>query len=229
MDPGKDYLKRYLLLNDGAVYDGRPLGAETSAAGDVVFNTGMTGYQEILTDPSYAGQIVLLTYPLIGNYGINDYDFESDRIQPSGLVVKEACDAPSNWRSSKSLDALLKEHGKAGIQGLDTRALTKHIRDGGVSMGVISDSLEEGKELLSRSRAYDDSDFVWDVSTKTPYKWGREREGVDGGRRRRQSTAFGGHRLWAQVQHFEEILSGRLPADRVSSHDEGGRDHVLEA
>src|SRR6476661_3562407 len=107
-----------LVLADGSVYRGWSFGAPGTTIGEVVFNTGMTGYQEILTDPSYAGQIVLLTYPLIGNYGINDDDFESDKIQPSGLIVKEACDLPSNWRSSKSIDQLLQERGKVAIQGL---------------------------------------------------------------------------------------------------------------
>jgi carbamoyl-phosphate synthase small subunit len=140
--------------------------------GEIVFNTGMTGYQEILTDPSYAGQLVLLTYPLIGNYGINEDDFESDRIQPRGLIVKEACEVPSNWRSTKSLDQLLKETGTVAIQGLDTRAITKKIRDGGVTMACIADSVEAGSMALARAKAYGDSDFVQEVSTPQPYKWG---------------------------------------------------------
>ncbi len=173
-------MKRYLLLNDGTTYEGKPLGASGSTVGEVVFNTGMTGYQEILTDPSYAGQIVLLTYPLIGNYGINDDDYESDRIQPAGLIVREACEVPSNWRSSKSVDALLKERGKVGIQGVDTRAITKHIRSGGVTMGVIADDLERGRSLLTEAKSYDETDFVMDVTTQTPYKWGREgKESID--------------------------------------------------
>ena len=132
----------------------------------------MTGYQEILTDPSYAGQIVMLTYPLVGNYGINDDDFESGRIQVSGFVVKEACDEPSNWRSAKSLDQLLVERNIAGIQGLDTRMITKHIRSAGVTMGVICDDVENGKAILAKTASYDDSDFVSLVSTNEPYKWG---------------------------------------------------------
>jgi carbamoyl-phosphate synthase small subunit len=141
----------------------------------------MTGYQEILTDPSYAGQIVMLTYPLVGNYGINDDDFESGRIQVSGFVVKEACDEPSNWRSAKSLDQLLKERNIAGIQGLDTRMITKHIRSAGVTMGVICDNPEDGKAMLNETPNYDDSDFVSFVSTSEPYKWGASgREGIDG-------------------------------------------------
>jgi carbamoyl-phosphate synthase small subunit len=167
-------LKRYLLLGDGSVHEGRALGASGATVGEVVFNTGMTGYQEILTDPSYAGQIVLLTYPLIGNYGINDDDFESDRVQPTGLIVREAAEEPSNWRATRSLDAFLRERGTVGIQGLDTRALTKRLRSQGVVMGVIADDLEAGRARLAQSKSYDDTDFVEAVSSKTPYKWGRE-------------------------------------------------------
>ncbi len=114
----------------------------------------------------------MLTYPLVGNYGINDDDFESGRIQVSGFIVKEACDEPSNWRSAKSIDQLLKERNIAGIQGLDTRMITKHIRSAGVTMGVICDSPEAGKAILSSAKKYDDSDFVAQVTTSEPYKWG---------------------------------------------------------
>ncbi len=167
-------MKRYLILSDGTVFTGQPLGAGGETVGEVVFNTGMTGYQEILTDPSYAGQIVLLTYPLIGNYGINDDDFESDRIQPTGLIVKEACEVPSNWRATKSIDQLLKERNKVAIQGLDTRAITKRIRTAGVTMGCITDDLETGKARLAQVQNYDETDFVYDVTTQSPYTWGRE-------------------------------------------------------
>lgn len=165
-------MKRYLVLSDGTIYEGKPLGAEGEAIGEVVFNTGMTGYQEILTDPSYAGQIVLLTYPLIGNYGINDDDFESDRLQPAGFVVKEACEEPSNWRSTRSLHQLFIERGMVGLQGVDTRAITKHIRSGGVSMGVLCADPDQGRAHLAAAASYDDTDFVYKVSTKAPYKWG---------------------------------------------------------
>jgi carbamoyl-phosphate synthase small subunit len=166
-------LNRYLILSDGKVIEGRALGASGETVGEVVFNTGMTGYQEILTDPSYSGQIVLLTYPLIGNYGINDDDFESDRIQPTGLIVREACEIPSNWRATKSLDQLLKERGTVAIQGVDTRAITKHIRSGGATMGVICDDIEAGRAALKNSKSYDETDYVYSVTTTTPYKWGR--------------------------------------------------------
>jgi carbamoyl-phosphate synthase small subunit len=167
-------LRRFLLLSDGTVFEGKPLGANGTTVGEVVFNTGMTGYQEILTDPSYAGQIVLLTYPLIGNYGINDDDFESDRIQPTGLIVREACDVPSNWRATRSLHALLEERGTVSIQGLDTRAITKRIRSAGVTMGAISDDLDAARAALAQSKSYDDTDFVADVTTREPYKWDSE-------------------------------------------------------
>lgn len=165
-------LKRYLILSDGAVFEGAALGADGMTTGEVVFNTGMTGYQEILTDPSYAGQLVVLTYPLVGNYGVNDDDFESDRLQPQGLIVREACDTPNNWRSSRSLDQLLKERDMVGIQGLDTRAVTKHIRSAGVTMGAIADDLDAARSYVQAAAAYDDTDFVQSVTTKAPYKWG---------------------------------------------------------
>ena len=153
--------------------EGKALGAAGQSIGEVVFNTGMTGYQEILTDPSYAVQLVILTYPLIGNYGINDDDFESDRLQPTGLIVREACDTPSNWRSNRTLHQLLEERGVPGIQGIDTRALTKRIRSGGVTMGTItSGSPEEALKRLRAAKAYDDTDFVAQVTTRAPYAWG---------------------------------------------------------
>jgi len=163
---------RYLVLSDGTILQGLPLGSPITKVGEVVFNTGMTGYQEVLTDPSYSGQIVMFTYPLIGNYGINDDDFESDRVQPAGIIVREACEIPSNWRSTKSLDAFLKETQTPAIQGIDTRALTKKIRDGGVTLGAICENPDEGREALNSASAYGEIDFVEDVSTSKPYHWG---------------------------------------------------------
>lgn len=162
-----------LLLSDGTTYPGQLLGAPGETIGEVVFNTGMTGYQEILSDPSYAGQMVVFTYPMIGNYGINIDDFESDRLQVKGIVVREACDKPSNWRSTQTIDALLKERGVTGIQGLDTRAITKRIRSAGVTMGMITTNLEGAKERLAAASAYGEIDFVDEVSTRENYGWGR--------------------------------------------------------
>ncbi len=174
-------MARYFVLSDGTVYRGEPLGADGEAFGEAVFNTGMTGYQEILTDPSYAGQIVTLTYPLIGNYGVNAEDFESDRIQPAGFVVREACEIPSNWRSTGTLHELLAERGVVGIKGVDTRAITKRLRTAGVSMAMITDANPESAiERLRSVPAYGDQDFVSRVSTSAPYAWGYEgREQID--------------------------------------------------
>src|SRR5512147_10717 len=129
-----------LALEDGAVFTGIAFGHSGTTQGEVVFNTSMTGYQEILTDPSYKGQIVTMTYPLIGNYGVNGEDFESFRPFVEGFVVREYCPYPSNWRSRMSLEDFLRQWGIVGIEGIDTRALTRHIRDAGAQQGVISTS-----------------------------------------------------------------------------------------
>src|SRR6185436_2071674 len=113
-------MKAILALEDGTIFEGRALGAEGRAYGEVVFNTGMTGYQEILTDPSYAGQIVCLTYPLIGNYGVNEDDFESRRVQVEGFIVRQAEETPSNWRMGKTIHSFLNDRGIVAISGVDT-------------------------------------------------------------------------------------------------------------
>lgn len=126
-----------LVLADGAVFPGRLAGKVTSAQGEVVFNTAMTGYQEILTDPSYCGQIVVMTYPLIGNYGVNKQDMEAARPFVRGFVAREFCRVPSNWRAAGDMDDFLTAHGIAGLEGVDTRALTRHIRSHGAMPGRI--------------------------------------------------------------------------------------------
>ena len=166
-------MRAILALEDGTVFEGESLGAPGRTFGEVVFNTGMTGYQEILTDPSYAGQIVTLTYPLIGNYGINPDDFESRRVQVDGFVVREAAETPSNWRSVKSLHAFLKDRRIVGIQGVDTRALTRALRVKGVMMGAISTE-ETADQILARLRAapaYASTDLNRVVTTERPYLW----------------------------------------------------------
>jgi carbamoyl-phosphate synthase small subunit len=166
-------MRAILALEDGTVFEGESLGAAGRTHGEVVFNTGMTGYQEILTDPSYAGQIVTLTYPLIGNYGINADDFESRRVQVEGFVVRQADDTPSNWRSARNLDAFLKERQIVGIKGVDTRALTRALRVRGVMMGTIStdETPAEALERLQASPNYAGVDFVRKVTTEEPYRW----------------------------------------------------------
>lgn len=137
----------FLILEDGTIFKGSSIGAEREVISEVVFNTSMTGYLEVLTDPSYAGQAVTMTYPLIGNYGINGDDNQSDKIYASGLVVKEACEAPSNYRLEKSLEAWLKEMGIPGIANIDTRQLTKRIRKHGTVKCVISTEDKSQAEL----------------------------------------------------------------------------------
>ena len=127
-----------LILEDGSRFEGTLFGHKQPATGEVVFMTGMSGYQETLTDPAYRGQIVCMTYPLIGNVGVNDLDFESGCVQVSGLVVSELCELPSNWQMKKTLDEFLDEQGVTGICGVDTRALTRHIRDNGVMRGRLT-------------------------------------------------------------------------------------------
>ncbi len=131
-------MKAILALDDGTQFFGEAFGVTGTCVGEIVFNTGMTGYQEVLTDASYAGQIVAMTYPLIGNYGVNEDDKESLKPQVKGFIVRELCDEPSNWRSSESLNSYLTQHNIMGIQGIDTRALTRILREKGTMNGVIS-------------------------------------------------------------------------------------------
>lgn len=143
-----------LALEDGTVFRGTSFGAPGVRTGEAVFNTSMTGYQEILTDPSYTEQIVAMTYPLIGNYGVNEEDAESSRIQVSGFVVKEACTYPSNFRSSMSLGDYLKKEGIIGIEGIDTRALVKHIRTAGAMKACISTEDPDTDSVVEKARSY---------------------------------------------------------------------------
>lgn len=162
----------YLVLEDGSVHPGESFGADVSSHGEVVFNTSMTGYQEVLTDPSYAGQLVTLTYPLVGNYGINTRDVESKTIQVSGLVVRGHCDRPSHGDSSNTLDEYLLAHNIPGISGIDTRAVTRRLRTKGVMSGIISaDDPEISVDRLSTLPKYDDLDLVRTVTTDEQYTW----------------------------------------------------------
>jgi len=165
--------KAILVLEDGSVYEGYSFGAEDNAYGEVVFDTSMTGYQEMLTDPSFAGQILVPTYPLIGNYGISDSDFESRQIQVRGFAVREYCLHPSHWQSTVTLHNFLQDNGIPGISGIDTRALTRHIRSIGVMMGIITSEMtaEEALRELKNLPKYDFTDFVHQVSTEKPYEW----------------------------------------------------------
>jgi carbamoyl-phosphate synthase small subunit len=168
-----------LVLEDGSVYEGEAFGARTTTYGEVVFDTSMAGYQEMLTDPSFAGQILVPTYPLIGNYGINEYDFESSRIQVRGLAVREHCPRPSHWQSTRTLHEFLLAYGIPGISGIDTRALTRRLRSAGVMMGIITSEMavEEASEELKTLPRYDSVNFVQQVSTKKAYEWQLSKSG----------------------------------------------------
>ena len=163
-----------LALADGRVFRGESLGAEGEATGEIVFNTAMTGYQEIMTDPSYKGQIVVMTYPLIGNYGINDEDVESRRPWVEGFVVKEASPTPSSWRGRRTLDEYMREQRLVGIQGIDTRTLTRHLRDHGAQEGVISTEELDPARLAAKATASPGlvgRDLVREVTIPAPHGW----------------------------------------------------------
>jgi carbamoyl-phosphate synthase small subunit len=163
----------FLVLEDGTVYHGYAFGAMDDAVGEVVFCTSMVGYQEMLTDPSYAGQILVPTYPLIGNYGTNEQDFESNRIQVRGFAVREQCLEPSHYLNQETIHEYLKRSKTPGIYGVDTRALTRRLRSHGVMMGIITSGKtpQQALEELRRTPDYGTIDFVKQVSTEKTYKW----------------------------------------------------------
>jgi carbamoyl-phosphate synthase small subunit len=171
---GKARKQALLVLEDGSVYRGNVFAGKGEVLGEVVFNTGMTGYQEILTDPSYKGQIVVMTCPLIGNTGINPEDMESAGIHLEGFIVREYENPPSNWRSRQSLKEFLEAHETLGVEGIDTRALTRRIRLSGAMRGILSSETEEIDQLLQRVRAYPGlvgRDLVKTVTCRQPYRW----------------------------------------------------------
>ncbi|MHB1168675.1 MAG: glutamine-hydrolyzing carbamoyl-phosphate synthase small subunit [Longimicrobiales bacterium] len=163
----------YLLLEDGRRFEGELIGSPVTSLGEAVFNTSMTGYQEVLTDPSYSGQIVTMTYPLIGNYGVNEQDAESRGVQVAGLVVREVAEAWSNWRGTRSLDDYLTAGGVVGLTGVDTRALTIHLRSAGAMRAAIApadvDEAELREKILAHPRM-EGLDLTCGVSTPEPYE-----------------------------------------------------------
>jgi carbamoyl-phosphate synthase small subunit len=172
-------MKAILALEDGSVFHGQGFGARASACGEVCFNTSMTGYQEILTDPSYKGQIVTMTYPLIGNYGVNNQDVESWRPHVGGFVIRELSPVISNWRADYSLSDYLEKYGIPGIQGIDTRALTKKLRVSGALKGFISTEGIGDAEALDRARKWEGLvgvDYVKEVTHKEAFKWDEKDE-----------------------------------------------------
>src|SRR5512140_951232 len=177
-------MKAVLALADGRIFKGKAFGATGETSGEVVFNTAMSGYQEVLTDPSYRGQMVTMTYTQIGNTGINPEDVESAQLFLSGFIVKEYLDHYSNWRATMSLDAYLKENGVVGIQGIDTRALTRHLRDKGAQNGIISTIDFDHASLTAKARALPSMaglDLASGVSCDKPYHWSEGVWGLENG------------------------------------------------
>jgi carbamoyl-phosphate synthase small subunit len=169
-------VKAILLLEDGTVFEGRSFGASGQKCGEVVFNTSMAGYQEILTDPSYNEQIITMTYPLIGNVGTNSVDWESRKVFASGFIVKENCNYPSNWRNTEPLSNYLKQNHVVGLEGIDTRKLVKHIRTQGAMRGIISSTQSNIVNLKKKLQEYPGlvgRDIVKDVTVKKPYRWNK--------------------------------------------------------
>ena len=167
-------MKALLALEDGLVLWGRSFTGPGESSGEVVFNTAMTGYQEVLTDPSYKGQIVTMTYPLMGNYGVNPEDIESRGIHVEGFIVKEYHPYPSNWRAEGNLADYLKAAGKLGVEGLDTRAITKRLREVGAMRGIISTLDLDPASLVRRARelpSMEGLDLVPLVTCDRPYWW----------------------------------------------------------
>jgi carbamoyl-phosphate synthase small subunit len=191
-----------LALADGTTFEGVSFGASGEATGEVVFNTSMTGYQEILTDPSYVGQMICMTYPEQGNYGVTAADEESPRPHATGFIVRHHAEEPSNFRAERSLDAYLRGHGIVGIWGIDTRRLTKHIRTAGAQMGVIATE-GSAKALVERARALpgmEGQDLGTIVSTKVRYEW--KQKGAD---------------LWTDAERADE----NAPRFHVVAYDWG--------
>ncbi|MFB3884198.1 MAG: glutamine-hydrolyzing carbamoyl-phosphate synthase small subunit [Thermodesulfobacteriota bacterium] len=170
----KNSQKALLALEDGTVFEGNSFGFAGERAGELVFNTSMTGYQEILTDPSYKGQIVIMTYPLIGNYGVNEEDMESQEPKVEAFVVKENSSLASNWRSGASLSDYLIKHRIMGVEAMDTRALTKHIRQTGAMKAVLSTADLDRNRLVEKARTSPGLigwDLVKEVTCQAPYSW----------------------------------------------------------
>lgn len=227
-----------LALEDGTVFTGRAFGAAGTSQGEVVFNTSMCGYQEILTDPSYKGQIVTMTYPLIGNYGVNRQDVESRLPQVSGFIVKELSPIASNYRSDMTLDAYLKEHGIIGIEGIDTRALTRRLRITGSMRGVLSTEISDDRRLVERARQAAQmagADWVKVVKPDKPYQWDEDRGQWNQGGQRPVERGDGLHVVALDcgakqniLRHFADrgvrvtVLPGDATAQEILQHNPDG-------
>ncbi len=203
-------MRAILGLEDGTWFEGRSFTGEGEACGEVIFNTGMAGYQEVLTDPSYTMQLVCMTYPHIGNYGINPQDVESDRVQVAGFIVKECCPSPSNWQSTESLPNYLARYGVPGVEGIDTRALTRHIRIRGAMRGCLSTRETDPQKVCERAREIppmEGLNLVQRVAPDHPYAW----------------TSEGPRRVELEDGHYSWPASG----PRVAVMDIGTKRNIL--
>lgn len=195
--------KAILALADGTVFEGYSFGAEGTTIGEVVFNTGMAGYQEVLTDPSYRGQIVTMTYTQMGNYGINPEDMESERAWVEGFIVRENSGISSNWRATTSLADYLAENGIVGIEDIDTRMLTKHLRTFGAQIGVISTEILEHAEAVNMAKeapGMAGQDYIMDVTCDAPRRWVGEKYA--------EETPIPDRQLALDVSHEPVLPSG---------------------
>ena len=226
-----------LALEDGTWYAGRSFGAPGETSGEVVFNTSMTGYQEVLTDPSYAGQIVTMTSVEIGNYGVTAEDAESRAIQVRGFIVRSASPVASNWRAEGTLAGYLAEHGVVAIAGIDTRALTRRLRSSGVMRGVIATGQADPEELVARARGIpkmEGADLVADVTCRDPFDW-RPPAGQSfvlppgrRSRRRRKVAAYDYGMKWNILRRFAahncdvRVYPATMPADDLLADSPDG-------
>jgi len=214
-------MKAVLALADGKYYSGISFGAEGEAVGEVVFNTSMTGYQEILTDPSYDGQLVAMTYPQIGNVGVNSEDVESRKPFVKGFIVREYTEAPSNWRATQPLHEYMREHGIVGIQRIDTRSLVRHLRDVGSQEAIISTLTADTAALVAKAQASPGlvgRDLVKNVTCAESYDWNEGMWELEGGYKRRDETV---------AARRGRKGSFRAPAYFVVAYDYGIKYNIL--
>jgi len=212
-------MKAVIVLEDGTVFEGQSFGAEGEAAGEVVFNTQIIGYQEILTDPSYLGKIVAMGYPHIGNYGINDRLYESDKAQAQALVVKEYSKIVSNWQAKGSLGDFMKKNGVIGIEDIDTRALTIHIRDHGEMRGVVSTKSDEVKKLAEKAKAYQPKSEIRISKSETNSKFEIRNSKliIDIGVNNSTLAAFKGAQVVPSTTTADKILENKVEEVIISS------------
>jgi carbamoyl-phosphate synthase small subunit len=215
-------MKAILALADGRYFVGLAFGAEGRAVGEVVFNTSMTGYQEILTDPSYEGQLIAMTYPQIGNVGVNPEDVESRRPYTKGFIVKDYTPRPSNWRAAEPLHEYMKQHGIVGIQGIDTRSLVRHLRDHGSQEGIITAMDENPADAVARAKASPGlvgRDLVKNVTCAAPYDWQEGDWELGQGYKQRQASNI--------TRRGKKLASFRSPAFLVVAYDFGIKYNIL--